>query len=223
MLKWGGCNDQTISDLLEVFKAEEIKCLQGDAPPEGRGKSQGPEFEVDGFSCCSSVQPALGEMLRWSGATSQLTQHVAASLKCVAHIQPKNPWETLLSNIPLPNPSPVSVTTPNRQRQQSQHYPKHLAEPAAGFCHLLDVMKTGQIKNILPLASFTWRIISSQLTSKKWPGKESRNEIWWQIHKYGQLSLWWSILDGSSVSKSRIFWAFILCQHFKPCPQSIFE
>lgn len=64
MVKWGGCKDhQTISDLLEVFKAEKMKCLQGDLLPEGRGKSQGPEFEVDGFSCCSSVQPALGEML----------------------------------------------------------------------------------------------------------------------------------------------------------------
>lgn len=63
MVKGGGCKDQTISDLLEVFKAEQMKCLQGDLPAEGRGKSQGPEFEVGGFSCCSSVQPALGEML----------------------------------------------------------------------------------------------------------------------------------------------------------------
>lgn len=117
------------------------------------------------------------------------------------------------------------------QRQQSQHYPKQLAEPAAGFCHLLAVMKTGQIKNMFPIASFTWKIISSQLTSKKWPGKGSRNEIWWQIDKYGQLSLWWSIiLDGSSIYSTRIFCAqthksqaFILCQYFKSCPQSIFE
>lgn len=107
MVKWGGCKDQTISDLLEIFKAEQMKCLQGDLPPGGRGKSQGLEFEVDGFGCCSSIQPTLGEMLQWSGATSQLTQHVATSLKCMAHIQPKSPSEAPLSNIPLLNPSPA--------------------------------------------------------------------------------------------------------------------
>lgn len=112
MVKWAGCKDQTITDLLEIFTAEQMKCLQGDLPPGGRGKSQGPEFEVDGFGCCSSIQPTLGEMLQWSGATSQLTQHVATSLTCTAHIQPKSPSETLLSNIPLLNPSPASVTTP---------------------------------------------------------------------------------------------------------------
>lgn len=217
-MKWGGSKDQTTSDLLEVFKAEQIKCLQGDVTPEGRGESQGPEFEVDGFSCCSSVQPVLGEMLWWSGATTQLTQHVATSLKCMAHIQPKSQWEILLSNIPLLNPSPALSPHQRGQRQQSQHYPKQLAEPATGLYHLLALMKTGQIKNMFPLASFTWKIISSQLTSKKWPVKGSRNEIWWQIDKYGLLSLWWSILDGSSVSNTRIFCAqtrisqaFILC------------
>lgn len=193
MVKWGGCKDhRTISDLLEVFKADQMKCLQGDLLPEGRGKSQGPEFEVDGFSCCSSVQPALGEMLH--GWEPHLSWHSTLLLHWSV-------WPTSNLRVCERHFFPISLClihpqhlSPHQrgQRQQSQHYPKQLAEPATGLCHLLAVMKTGQIKNMFPLPSFTWKIISSQLTSKKWPGKGSRNEIWWQIDKYGQLSLWWS-------------------------------
>lgn len=170
--------------------------------------------------CCDGWEPHLSWhstlLLLWSvWPTSNLRlceRHFFPISPCLIHPQHLSPHQ-------------------RGQRQQSQHYPKQLAEPATGLCHLLAVMKTGQIKNMFPLASFTWKIISSQLTSKKWPGKGSRNEIWWQIDKYGQLRLWWSILlDGSSISYTRIFCAqthkpqaFVLCQYFKSCPKSIFE
>lgn len=166
-------------------------------------------FNQQWEKCCDGREPHLSWHstlpLHWSvWPTSNLRvyeRHFFPISSCLIHPQHLSPHQ-------------------RGQRQQSQHYPKQPAEPATGFCHLLAVTKTGQIKNMFPLAPFTWKIISSQFTSKKWPGKGSRKEIWWQIDRHGQLSLWWSIiLDGSSISNTRIFYAqthksqaFILCQ-----------
>lgn len=49
------------------------------------------------------------------------------------------------------------------RRQWSQRYGKQLAEPAADICHLLAVVKTGQIRKMSSLAALTWKTISSQL------------------------------------------------------------